>query len=119
MSRFTSSGQSNKGSRFTGSSKASSTTTTKTTSSKSNTPEAQNRDLLTTAKSVGLEKEADKILNKKPKLSILGRLGAGLGSFETGNAVATAIEKKVSHKGSSSTVKIFSKELVRRSLEKT
>lgn len=47
------------------------------------------------AEEAGLGQEAQKILNPKPKLSLLQRIGAGLSSFETGNAVYTGMEKGV------------------------
>lgn len=52
-------------------------------------------DLPSVAQAAGLKPEADKLLNKKPKLSVLQRLGSLLGSFETGNAVYTGMEKGV------------------------
>lgn len=39
---------------------------------------------------VGLQKEADGIINEEPKLSFLQRLGKGLGAFNTADAVLTA-----------------------------
>ncbi len=47
------------------------------------------------AQSVGLGREADEILNTKPKLSALQRIGSILGSFNTAEAVLTGKEKGV------------------------
>jgi hypothetical protein len=46
------------------------------------------------AQQAGYGVEAERLVNKKPKLSVLQRLGSFLGAFETGNAVNTAIEQK-------------------------
>lgn len=45
------------------------------------------------AESVGLGKKADKILNPKPKLGVLGRLSAGLSAFNPAEAYLTGKEK--------------------------
>lgn len=49
--------------------------------------------LFQVAEKAGLGQQAQEILNPKPKLSILQRAGAGLSSFETGNAVYAGLEK--------------------------
>lgn len=49
--------------------------------------------LVRLAQQKGLGDEVAKIVNEKPKLSFLQRLGAGLGAFNTANAVITAKEK--------------------------
>src|SRR3990167_8586368 len=51
-----------------------------------------NEGLTTIAKKAGLENQAETILNPKPKLSFLQRLGAGLGAFETGSAVYEGVK---------------------------
>ncbi|MFA6097542.1 MAG: hypothetical protein WC788_08035 [Candidatus Paceibacterota bacterium] len=61
----------------------------KTTENVLNTEEG----LQDVAEKAGLGKQAQEILNPKPKLSLLQRLGAGLSAFETGNAVYTGMEK--------------------------
>lgn len=57
-------------------------------------PVSQNQKLSQIAAKAGMEQQAQKILTPKPRLSVLQRLGAGLGAFETANAVATGIENK-------------------------
>lgn len=46
------------------------------------------------AEEVGLGKQAEKITDATPKLSVLQRLGKGLGSFNPAEAILTGVEKK-------------------------
>lgn len=49
--------------------------------------------LVQKAQEADLGKDAEKIIDEKPKLSFLQRLGKGLGAFNTANAVNTGLEK--------------------------
>lgn len=77
-SSFTSGGGGSGGSGFTSGGRQAETT-----------PEVTEQNLRTLFEQAGIKPPV-----KEERLSLLGRIGAGLSAFETGNAVATGLEKK-------------------------
>jgi len=93
MSRFSSS-QSSASSRFTGSTNASGGSRFSSGGKPKQSQDQATSQLVRIAQDAGYGKQAEAVQNPPKKLSVLRRVAAGLGAFETGNAVFKAIEQK-------------------------